>query len=286
MRLSGSLDTVPRAGAADHVCWVHGGDDDAAFDDAVRTFLAGGRDRGERLLCVGERVIDSVRAEAPPLTGVDRLVADGTLRLMTLAEAYAATGEFTAERQFAFYDGATRRAVEEGYAGLRVVAELTSLAADPVRRDELLRWEHLSDRYMVHGPGMSALCAYRGDLPSEALTEVPSVHPAASAPIGLPQFRVFFDDDRVVVAGCVDLSGADRLARLLADSPAMPAALLDLSRLDFVDVAGCRAIARWAGELCARGVPVEIRGASRLFRRVWRVLDLHSVAAVTFAERS
>ena len=34
-------------------------DDDAAFDDAVRTdFLAGGLARGERLLVVGERVID------------------------------------------------------------------------------------------------------------------------------------------------------------------------------------------------------------------------------------
>jgi hypothetical protein len=285
VRLSGFLDTVPRAGAADHVCWVHGGDDDAAFDDAVRTFLAGGLERGERLLCVGERVIDSVRAEAPPLTGVDKLVADGTLRLMTLSEAYAATGEFSAERQFVFYDDATRRAVDEGYAGLRVVAELTPLAADPVRRDELLRWEHLADRYMVHGPGMSALCAYRDDLHVEALADVASVHPAASGPPGLPQFRVFFDDDRVVVEGSVDLAGAGRLSRLLADSPPLSAALLDLSRLDFVDVAGCRAIARWAGELCARGLPVEIVGASRLFRRVWRVLDFDAVAAVTFSER-
>ena len=180
MRPSGSLDTVPGASAADHVCWVHGGDDDAAFDDAVRTFLAGGLDRGERLLCVGERVIDSVRKEAAPFIDVDKLVADGTLGLMTLAEAHAATGSFSAENQFAFYDGATRRAVAEGYAGLRVVAELTPLAADPLRREELLRWEHLADRYMVEGPGMSALCAYRDDLPVEALTDVASVHPAAS----------------------------------------------------------------------------------------------------------
>jgi hypothetical protein len=285
VRPSGSLDTVPRAGAADHVCWVHDGDDDATFDDAVRAFLAGGLERGERLLCVGERVIDSVRKEAPPFTGVDELLAAGTLGLMTMSEAYAATGEFSAERQFAFYDKATRRAVAEGYAGLRVVAELTSLAADPQRRDELLRWEHLADRYMVTGPGMSALCAYRGDLPVDALADVASVHPAASAPPGMSQFRVFFDDDRVVIAGNVDLSGADRLARLLADSPAVPAAVLDLSRLDFVDVAGSRAIARWAGGLRARGVPVEILGASRLFRRIWDVLHFDAVAAVTFAER-
>jgi hypothetical protein len=66
----------------------------------------------------------------------------------------------------------------------------------------------------------------------------------------------------------------------------VPATLLDLSRLEFVDVAGCRAIARWAGGQCARGVQVEVLGASRLFRRVWRVLDFDAVAAVTFTEAS
>jgi anti-anti-sigma regulatory factor len=59
---------------------------------------------------------------------------------------------------------------------------------------------------------------------------------------------------------------------------------LDLSRLEFVDVAGCRAIAQWAGARCAGAVPVEICGASRLFRRVWQVLGLDAVAPVTFAE--
>jgi ABC-type transporter Mla MlaB component len=286
VRASGSLRAVPAAGRADHLCWVHGGDDDAAFDDAVRAFLAGGLARGERLLIVGERTIDGARAEAGPLTGVDRLVADGTLRLMTLAEAYAATGSFSAERQLEFYDGATRRALAEGYAGLRVVAELTALAEHPQRHSELLRWEHLADRYMVEGPGMTAMCAYRGDLPPAALADVTSVHPAASAPTGMPQFRLFFDDDRLVLAGSIDVSEADRLARLLAGSRPGPALLLDLSRLGFVDVAGCRVIARWAGDLCGHGVAVEIRGASRLFRRVWDLLELSAVASVTFAETS
>jgi hypothetical protein len=95
---------------------------------------------------------------------------------------------------------------------------------------------------------------------------------------------VFFDDEHVVVAGSVDTFGADRLARVLAHSPAVPAANLDLSSLEFADVAGCRVIARWAGELRARDVPVEIRGASRLFRRVWHVLALSEVAPVAFAD--
>jgi ABC-type transporter Mla MlaB component len=283
VRVTGSLDTLPGADRGDHVCWVHGGDDDAAFDDAVRTFLAGGLARGERLLCVGERVIDSVRSEAAPLRDVDRLVAGGTLQLMTVAEAYAATGDFSAERQFAFYDAATQQAVAEGYAGLRVVAELSALAADDERRAELVRWEHRADRYIVQGPGMTAMCAYSDDLPDAALADVTAVHPAAHAPAGLAQFHTFFDGDVLALAGSVDLSDADRLARVLADSPSVP---LDLSRLEFADVAGSRAIARWATELRDRGVAVEIHGASRLFRRIWRVLGLAEVASVTFAEES
>ncbi len=283
VRVTGSLDTLPGAHRGDHVCWVRGGDDDETFDHAVRTFLAGGLSRGERLLCVGERVIDSVLAGAAPFGDVEPLVSAGTLRLMTVADAYAATGDFSAERQFAFYDAATRQARAEGYAGLRVVADLTALAADPTR-DELVRWEHLADRYIVQGAGMTALCAYSDALPAEALADVTTAHPAAHAPAGLAPFHVFFDDDRLALAGSVDLADADRLARVLAGSPSSPAVVLDVSRLDFVDVAGSRVIARWAGDLRRRGVPVEIRGASRLFRRIWQVLALHDVASVPFAE--
>jgi anti-anti-sigma regulatory factor len=286
VRVTGTLDTLPGADRGDHVCWVHGGDDDAAFDDAVRTFLAGGLARGERLLCVGERVIDCVRSDSARLSDVDRLLAGGTLQLMTVADAYAATGDFSAEQQFAFYDAATRQAVAEGYAGLRVVAELSALAADDERRAELVRWEHLADRYVVQGPGMTAMCAYSDDLPDAALADVTAAHPAVRAPAGLAQFRVFFDGDALALAGSVDISDADRLARVLADSPSAPSVLLDLSRLEFADVAGSRVIARWATELQARGVPVEIRGASRLFRRIWHVLGLAEVASVTFAEES
>jgi anti-anti-sigma factor len=131
---------------------------------------------------------------------------------------------------------------------------------------------------------MTALCAYAGGLPVTTPADVSSAHPASHAPPGVPQFHVFFDDDRVAIAGSIDLSDADRLARLLADSPSGRTVVLDLSRLVFVDVAGCRVIARWAGALRDRGVPVEVRGASRLVRRVWQVLALDEIASVTFAK--
>jgi anti-anti-sigma factor len=282
VRLHGPLDTLPEVGRRDHVCWVH--DDDEAFDEAVRAFLAGGLARGERLLCVGERIIDSVHARVEPLSDVEPLLSSGTLQLLTVADAYRATGGFSAERQFAYYDAATRRALDEGYAGLRVVAELSALAADPALRAELVRWEHLADRYIAQGPGMTAMCAYSATLPVAALGDVSAVHAAAHVPSAISQFHLLFDDDRIALSGSVDLSEADRLARLLADSPAAPAVVLDLSRLEFVDLAGTRAIAGWVRDLGARGVPVEIRGASRLFHRIWQVVGLDGVAAVTFEE--
>jgi anti-anti-sigma regulatory factor len=133
---------------------------------------------------------------------------------------------------------------------------------------------------------MTALCAYSDSLPAEALADVTAVHPAVHAPPGLAPFHVFFDDDALALAGSVDLADADRLARVLAHSPSGPAVVLDVSRLTFVDISGSRAIARWAGDLRRRGVPVEIRGSSRLFRRIWRVLALDDVASVTFAGAS
>src|SRR5215207_5053327 len=133
---------------------------------------------------------------------------------------------------------------------------------------------------------MTALCAYSDALPAETLADVTTAHPAAHASPGLARFHVFFDDDALALAGSVDLSDADRLARLLADAPSTAAVVLDVTRLQFVDVAGSRTIGRWARELGGRGVPVELRGASRLFRRVWDVLALHEVASVTFAEET
>jgi anti-anti-sigma regulatory factor len=275
VRAHGLVRKLPRAAASDHVCWVYEDDDDA-FDEALRDFVAGGLERGERLLCVGDAVIDRLRD-----TGLDELIDSGTLETLTLAEAYAATQEFVPEQQLAYYHAAVQRAVDDGYRGLRVIADVTAIARDPDRRAELVRWEHLADEFSARGAGFSAMCAYSAGLPAEALTEAASVHPAAHAPEALTDFRLFFDDGRLVLAGTVDFFSAPRLAALLAASPAGPdGVVLDVSLLEFLDVAACRTLGRWVRD-APRG-PVTIRGASPLFRRMWRLLELDQIAPVAF----
>ena len=272
---------MPAAGAHDHVCWVYR--DDAELTVAAVEFLAGGLDRGERLLCVGDRVAEGLRRTPGALGGIDELVAAGTLRILTVADAYEATGPFSAESQHAFYDDATRRAVAGGYTGLRVFAEATALAADTAARPELARWEHVADELIAHGPGMSAMCAYREDLPASALGDLAGVHPQVHAPAGTVPFQVFFDDQGPCLTGDVDTAGAERLARILAATPVSGGTCaVDLSGLDFADVAACRVLARWARTLCERGVPLEFWNAPPLLERMWHVLALDEWASVAF----
>jgi len=154
-------------------------------------------------------------------------------------------------------DEATRRALDEGFTGLRVVAEVSALAAST---------------------------RHRPDLGAEALADVATGHPLVHAPEAVPPFRVFVEGTTIALAGSIDTFGAGRLSRVLAGSRVQPpTAVLDLTAVEFLDVAACRALARWARDLAARSIALEMRGTSPLTRRVWQVLALSEVAAVTFA---
>jgi anti-anti-sigma factor len=283
VRPHGEVTEIPRAGASDHICWVYD-EDDEAFDRAVRRFLAGGLERRERVLVIGNRVIDSIGTPADGFGDAAALLADGALRTLTTAEAYEAAGEFVPHVQRTFYDDATQEALADGYTGLRVVAEVTALAEDPVGRATLAEWEHLADEYVAQESGFTAMCAYSSRLSPDALADVASVHPLVHAPAAAPSFQVFFDGPRVALSGSVDTFSADRLARVLASSPVGPGgAVLDLEAVEFMDVAASRVIARWAGDLGIRHLSLEVRGASPLVRRMWQVLGLADVAPVEFS---
>jgi anti-anti-sigma regulatory factor len=284
VRAHGSVDSVPPAGSADHLCWIY--ENDADFDAAARAFLTGGLERGERLLCVGERVIESLGTMTPPVPDLAGVMARGAVETLTLDEVYASGGSLDPARQLAYYGAATRRARDAGYRGLRVLAEASDLAADPALRPQLVRWEQLADEFAVHGGGFTAMCAYRVDLPREALADVAAVHPLVRGPREVSSFRLFSDRDRLRLIGSVDTFCSDRLARVLDAAPvAENGVVLDLAGLDFLDIAACRTLARWAARLAARSVRLEVTGSSALLRRMWQLLDLDRVAPVTFGDQ-
>nr|WP_246325065.1 MEDS domain-containing protein [Petropleomorpha daqingensis] len=268
---------------ADHVCWVY--DDDEDFVDVARRYLEEGLARGERLLYVGEPHPADLATDDGPLADVEALIARGTLQVLDLRAGYEGSGSFTPAVQLAFYETATADARAAGYTGLCVVAEISGLAADRERRPALVRWEHLADDFMASGSGMRALCAYRSELGRQALTDVASVHPLVHDAAGGPPFRAWFEGEAITLAGALDTFGADRLERVLTGTHvARPTVTLDLSQVEFVDVGGARAIARWARLLQERGSVLELAGTSRVFRRMWRICDFDACAEVSFRE--
>jgi anti-anti-sigma regulatory factor len=279
VRAHGRVVDVPEPGPVDHVCWVY--DDPRDLDTAAARFLAGGLARGERLLVIGDGMLETLHRDTLPFGGTDALLATGALEILDLQTAYEGAAPFSPEQQLAFYDAATRKALDDGFTGLRVAAEVSALAADPETRAALVRWEHLAEALVARGSGFTAMCAYRGDLTVEALAEITSAHPLVRGLEGSPEFQVFHDADRVVVTGSVDTFTAPGLGRVLADRPAGPSTVLDLGLLEFVDVAGCRTLAQWAAGL---GAPLRVTGASRLVRRMWLLLGLDAVTPVVFEE--
>lgn len=98
-----------------------------------------------------------------------------------------------------------------------------------------------------------------------------------------PAFQVVVEKEAIALTGSVDTASASRLARVLAASPVSgDGAVLDVGGVDFVDVAASRVIARWARDLEARALRLEVRGASPLLQRMWSVLGLRQIAPVTF----
>ena len=98
-----------------------------------------------------------------------------------------------------------------------------------------------------------------------------------------PAFQAVVDGPRVALTGDVDAVGAERLGRVLAASPVNGGVCtLDLSGLRFADVAGCRAIARWARTRTAHGIRVELRNAPPLMERAWHLLALDEWVTVSF----
>jgi anti-anti-sigma factor len=285
VRSSGLLRLPAGVEDADHVCWAY--DDDDAFEEAAVRFLSAGLERGDRLMWVGDGAADRLRRAGGPISRVEDLTGSGALELVPVTEGYAPAGRFSPEDQLTFYDERTRQARAEGYTGMRVVAEVTALAADREHSAGFLRWEHLADDLVATGAGFTALCAYRcGDVPPEVVADAAAVHPVASVPGAAPPFRLWFDPAadggaRIAVAGEVDLLGAERFRRLLEDTHVgEPVLTLDLAGVGFIDLAGTRAVAHVARAVAARGGRLVLTGTSRLFRRMWQVLGSGDVAEV------
>ncbi|RFU21647.1 MEDS domain-containing protein [Geodermatophilus marinus] len=287
-RLDAPTDLRP----GDHVCWTFSGA--AGLAAAVLPYLDEGRRLGEQLLLVG-RSRPALEEAVSALPGRADLLAGGQLVVRTTDEAYAAARGEDPAAQVEVYRREVEQALDRGRTGLRVAADATGLAGGGAAEHRRWhRYERLADELMGAVP-MTALCLYDAALGRDVLGPLALLHPGGHRGAREPLVHLSGRGPRLSLHGEVDVTQVDDLVRALVDvAGAAPGegyppegsrrdgprrdgprreVVLDLSDLDFLDVAGARGLVTAGRRLAEAGTGLRLVGARRLVRRCLELFD-------------
>lgn len=244
MRRSGIIETARGLRRHDHVGWSF--DRAAAFRADAAQFLAEGLAAHERVMYVGGA--DTV---APP--GMEAAVARGQAEITSVAAMYSAGEPIEPERQVATFSAAADQAIADGWTGLRVAADVTSLVRSGPQREAWIRYEHLVDS-LIAGRPITGLCGFdRRVLDRDVLAQVSCQHPALSPDSS--EFRFYPSPGArtgVTLAGEIDPDNRHALVAVLRAARPRPAdgrITIDATALTFVDHHSLALLAAYADGL-------------------------------------
>ncbi len=257
------LDDLP---PGSHVCWIV---------DKPADYL----ERAERLLVQGESTGQKTVLFGPELSG--DLNALWPLAA-TVADPYVAfldKGALDPEAMLAAFREQTAAARAQGYSSLRVVADMDWLLPTHPDIDAIVGFELLLDR-LVGEIAATVICAYRSSsFDTDAILAALAVHPLAHGREKAPQFRLITGDNGSwYLHGEIDLSVLPAFGSALK-AIADGACVLDVAGLDFIDVAGLRAIVDAA---VSAGVTMQLRGAQPHLKRVWDLVEFGQIAPTVY----
>ncbi|MET9700768.1 MEDS domain-containing protein [Streptomyces sp. NPDC006529] len=248
---------VQDMGHGDHLCLAFA--DDAEQRRVVTAYLSDGLVSGERVMyfadqCAPQEVLGWLSA-----AGVDPgpALATGQLQVTTADESYLAAGSFDADAMV----GALRQemwdSLAAGYAGFRISGEMGWALREVPGADRLAEYETKVNAVFA-GQRASAVCQYDARrFDAAGLETFDRCHPGvvqleelyADGVLRLvPAFRAGQRSLRVV--GTVDYRTTDALREALESASAWSGDVwVDMSELEFIDLAGVRALAHAADRL-------------------------------------
>ncbi|MGW5517556.1 MEDS domain-containing protein [Nocardia africana] len=265
-------------GTHDHVCWAYTGM--AEFKTRAAEFLADGLDAGCRVRYIRPGTVADIAEDLREFAGWSKALRDGRAEVVSLSGLYGADAVLDPSGQVQVYAEATARAVADGFRGLRVAVDCTSLVSDATRLAAFARYEHLIDRYMAGHP-FSALCGYdRSAVEAGALAQLACLHPCTDArAAGFRLYAPLSESHTVALAGDLDLATREVLAPTLERFEVKPEdgeLVLDATGVEFIDHVGLTRLADWAA---VRDADLVIRTQWAGIDRVIRLLDISNVRA-------
>lgn len=267
-REAGRVRELSGFGSGDHACWAYSGTDRRAA--AATAWLTSGLRLGHRGVYVADGTESGLAGELARVPDCEAAMRAGALVVLPSAAVYDLSAPTDARAQLAVYDAVLMQALADGYPGMCVVADITPLVTDPARRPAHVHWEHVADRYLVTRP-LSALCLYdTGQVTgADAIVAAHPLRGPAATPLGLYSTG----SDAAALDGEADATRGQVLADLLAGLPAADA-VLDLSRLAFIDARCARILGDALAARRSAGRPVRVTGTPPTARRLWDACGL------------
>jgi hypothetical protein len=261
----GPLETFPG-----HAAYLY--DDRRSFVAAAARFLTAGRARNERLVYVGSGGRDDLLAELGGLPGAPELVKRGALDVVDAGALYG--DDVDPLDRVRTYEAHTADAVETGYSGLCVAADVSSLVRTTESMRAFARYEHLIDRSVADGLPFRALCGYdRSGLPAYG-TDLPGCLHARSHGAHCDVRVRAAGRGRIAVDGEVDSMADTWAAALDVALDDGQANVIDGARWTFTDH---RALLRLDDVAMSKGATVRVVNASSAVRRVAELVELVAV---------
>ena len=176
------------------------------------------------------------------------------------------------------------QALAEGFSGVRLSAH-ASIALNIMSESDYLAAEQAMDRHCRSGT-VSVMCAYFRTPPTEHPLRITlATHSEGVRAVGFSSSR---GANGVRLVGEVDLVTTDLLAAALdmavATSAGPHTLVLDLSTLDFIDVAGSRMLLRATDDFRAAGGELVLDRIQRPVARALRLLDVDRAPGVQLVE--
>jgi anti-anti-sigma regulatory factor len=194
-------------GLADHVCHVVGGPGDLAR--TAPAYLTAGLALGQRAVVVAPP------AELGPARSVAAAAhAAGSVEVVELSTARR-PGPLDPVTTIEAARAGLEKTLGDGHSGLRVVALLSTVAADPDLGPSFAAWEHALDQWRSTLPIAWSCWLDRSVLGDRTVNQLACLHPRVVSTAAPVPFRLFHRAGRLVLEGELDTFSTPLLARAL-----------------------------------------------------------------------
>lgn len=247
-----AVPSPPVAGHGDkHVCCVFDSDD--AFTAAAVDFLRSGLHK-ERLVYIADRPTKAdLFDDLIELGDAELLVDEGDLIVGSTHETYLSGEAVNPARRVETFRAMVGAALADGFDGLRVAADATSLVERDDHRRAFMSYELAVDHFIRTSP-VRGMCAYDGRALQTKALDLACVHQRVQA--GSVEYQPGFslssaDTATIALSGEVDASNASRFAAALDATvdalDLLPVVsedqvVLDARGLNFIDAEGATAL--------------------------------------------